>query len=152
MQNDRPGKIIRELMEKDVDQVCVLEEEAFSMPWHKESFLEMIRNPDAMYLVALGQNDEVTGCCGVRNIVMEGDISNVVVKRAERGKGTGRALMTELMIRAVEKYGIQAFTLEVRVSNTAAIKLYQSLGFVNEGIRPDFYEKPIEDAMIMWKR
>ena len=48
--------------------------------------------------------------------------------------------------------GLNAYTLEVRVSNTAAIGLYEKLGFVSEGIRPNFYEKPAEDAMIMWKR
>ena len=48
--------------------------------------------------------------------------------------------------------GIENFTLEVRVSNASAIHVYEKLGFVSEGIRPRFYEKPVEDAMIMWKR
>ena len=48
--------------------------------------------------------------------------------------------------------GVKAFTLEVRVSNEAAIHMYEKVGFVSEGIRPGFYEKPAEDAMIMWKR
>ena len=48
--------------------------------------------------------------------------------------------------------GVKAFTLEVRVSNKAAIHMYEKVGFVSEGIRPGFYEKPVEDAMIMWKR
>ncbi len=47
---------------------------------------------------------------------------------------------------------MRAFTLEVRVSNVPAIRLYESLGFVSEGIRKHFYEKPVEDALIMWKR
>ena len=48
--------------------------------------------------------------------------------------------------------GVEAYTLEVRVSNAAAIHVYEKNGFVNEGIRPRFYEKPVEDAMIMWRR
>ena len=48
--------------------------------------------------------------------------------------------------------GVSAYTLEVRISNEAAIHMYEKLGFVSEGIRPNFYEKPTEDAMIMWKR
>ncbi len=51
-----------------------------------------------------------------------------------------------------DRAGLTAYTLEVRVSNAAAIGLYEKLGFVSEGIRPDFYEKPTEDAVIMWKR
>ncbi len=48
--------------------------------------------------------------------------------------------------------GVEAFTLEVRVSNAPAIHVYEKVGFVSEGIRPRFYEKPTEDAMILWKR
>ena len=50
-----------------------------------------------------------------------------------------------------EKEGVEAFTLEVRVSNTPAIKLYEKLGFVNQGIRKNFYQNPVEDAIVMWK-
>ena len=70
---------IREMSLEDVDRVCVLEEMAFSMPWHKESFIEMIENKDALYLVADDEERGVVACCGVRSIVGEGDISNVVV-------------------------------------------------------------------------
>ena len=48
--------------------------------------------------------------------------------------------------------GITAFTLEVRKSNQVAIHVYEKLGFVSVGIRPNFYEKPQEDAVIMWRR
>jgi len=47
---------------------------------------------------------------------------------------------------------ITVCTLEVRLSNTPAIRLYESLGFKGEGVRPGFYERPVEDALIMWKR
>jgi ribosomal-protein-alanine N-acetyltransferase len=56
------------------------------------------------------------------------------------------------MMKEGQKEGLTAYTLEVRVSNTQAIHVYEKLGFVSEGIRPGFYEKPAEDAMIMWKR
>ena len=59
--------------------------------------------------------------------------------------------MAEL-IAGGQKEGIEAFTLEVRVSNAPAIHLYKKFGFVSEGIRPGFYEKPAEDADIMWLR
>ena len=144
------GLVIKPLTEEYVDQVCILEEEAFSMPWHKESFLEMIQNPDACYLVGL-LGEEVVASCGLRNIVGEGEITNVVTKASARDNGIGKQMLLQLLEEGC-KMGVEAFTLEVRKSNAPAIHLYEKLGFVTEGIRKNFYEQPIEDALIMWKR
>lgn len=144
--------IIRGLQYKDVDAVCRLEESAFSMPWHRISFIEMLENPNALYLVAVDERDQVIGCGGLRAIVGEGDISNVVVKKECRRKQIASRLMTELLKRGMEEFQLTEFTLEVRVSNEPAIHLYEKFGFRSEGIRKNFYEKPKEDAMIMWKR
>lgn len=143
---------IREMTLADVDRVCMLEEMAFSMPWHKESFVEMIENKDALYLVADDEQSGVIGCCGVRSIVGEGDITNVVVHPDFRQKGVAYKMLTQLLLRGEQDFGIKEFTLEVRYSNIGAIHLYEKLGFVSEGIRKNFYEEPVEDALIMWKR
>ena len=142
--------IIKPLTEEYVDAVCVLEEEAFSMPWHRESFLEMILNKDACYLVGIMEN-EVVASCGLRNIVGDGEITNVVTACNMRGKGIGKQMLLKLMEEGTGM-GVEAFTLEVRKSNGSAIHLYESLGFVTEGVRKNFYEDPVEDALIMWKR
>lgn len=142
--------VIKPLTEGYVDAVCVLEEEAFSMPWHKESFLEMINNKDACYLVGLVE-DRVVASCGLRNIVGDGEITNVVTSLDMRGKGIGRKMLLKLMEEGA-KMGVEAFTLEVRKSNDSAVHLYESLGFKTEGIRKNFYEEPVEDALIMWRR
>ena len=141
---------IKPLTEEYVDQVCVLEEEAFSMPWHRESFLEMILNKDACYLVGL-MEEEVVASCGLRNIVGDGEITNVVTKSSARGRGIGEQMLLKLLEEGTAM-GVEAFTLEVRKSNDAAIHLYEKLGFVTEGVRKNFYEDPTEDALIMWKR
>ena len=60
--------------------------------------------------------------------------------------------MVSAMIAEMAKEGFLEITLEVRAGNNSAIALYESLGFVQEGIRKNFYEKPTEDAIIMWKR
>ena len=91
------------------------------------------------------------GCCGYTVICNEADIDNVVVAGQYRGRGIGQAMLEELIARG-EAQGVEAFTLEVRVSNGAAIHIYEKAGFRSEGIRPGFYEKPREDAMIMWRR
>lgn len=142
--------VIRELTAADAPAVSKIEEETFSMPWSVQDFLEMVEADYAYYYVAEAEG-EIAGCCGIRNIVGEGEITNVVVAQKYRGQGIGRALM-EYMLKEAPSHGIGDCTLEVRVSNTPAIKLYESLGFKGEGIRPRFYEKPVEDALIMWKR
>lgn len=143
---------MREMTLADVNAVCVLEEMAFSMPWHKESFIEMIENKDALYLVADDEHAGVIGCCGVRSIVGEGDISNVVVHPDFRNKGVAYDMLMQLLSRGEKDFGIKEFTLEVRYSNMGAIHLYEKLGFASEGVRKNFYEEPVEDALIMWKR
>ena len=142
--------VIKPLTKEYVDQVCILEEEAFSMPWHRESFLEMINNKNACYLVGI-INGDVVASCGLRNIVGDGEITNVVTAANMRGKGIGRKMLLKLMEQGIQM-GVEAFTLEVRKSNETAIHLYEELGFVSEGVRKNFYEEPVEDALIMWKR
>ena len=120
------------------------------MPWSKESFISTIQSKDAFYVVAEAEG-EIVGCCGVINACGDGDISNVSVKESLRGKGIGKAMVSTLLTWA-ESIGVENYTLEVRAGNERAIRLYESLGFVGEGIRPGFYDKPKEDALIMWKR
>lgn len=145
---------IRKMTFQDVDQVHRLEELAFSMPWSRQSFLEVLENKDALYLVVEKDScpGEVIACCGMRSIVGEGDISNVVVHPDYRKKGIAQQMLTELLKRGAAEFGVEAYTLEVRKSNADAVSLYQRLGFVQEGIRKNFYERPVEDAIIMWKR
>jgi ribosomal-protein-alanine N-acetyltransferase len=140
----------RQMTPADVPFISRLESETFSMPWSAESFLEMIEKEDARYYVA-EENGQLLGGCGVLMIVGEGNITNVVVAPEMRNKGIGTGLL-QYMIDQGQKDGLCAYTLEVRVSNAQAIHVYEKLGFVSEGIRPGFYEKPTEDAMIMWKR
>ena len=102
------------------------------------------------YMVAEADG-EVVGCAGFTNICNEANIDNVVVAESHRNRGIARALLNELISRG-EADGVETFTLEVRVSNAAAIRVYERLGFRSEGIRPRFYEKPVEDALIMWRR
>ena len=140
---------IRRMEEGDLDQVCAIEEETFSMPWSRKSFRDTISYYHTLFLVA-ELDGEIAGYCGCYQSLEEAEITNIAVRRQLRGHGIGRRLLTELM-RLGKEQGAFAYTLEVRVSNQAAIHLYESLGFVSFGIRKNFYEKPREDAMIMWR-
>lgn len=142
--------LIREMEASDVEAASKIESEAFSMPWSARDFLEMVEADYAFYYVA-EVDGKVVGCCGIRNIAGEGEITNVVVAADYREKGIGRKMMEYMLERAKEN-GMGDCTLEVRVGNRPAIRLYESLGFKGEGVRPGFYDRPKEDALIMWKR
>ncbi len=140
----------RAMTPEDVPYISRLEEETFSMPWSPESFLQMITKEDTRYYVA-EEDGHLLGGCGLWMVAGEGNITNVAVAPRARRRGVGTGLLNYLMMEG-DREGVTAYTLEVRVSNEAAIRMYEKLGFSSEGIRPNFYEKPTEDAMIMWKR
>lgn len=142
--------IIRKIEDRDMAELAGIEAESFSTPWSEQSFRELLSIDYAHYLVA-EYDGELAGSAGMRIICNEGNIDNIVVKPSLRGKGIANALIAEL-IRTGDEMGVEAYTLEVRVSNAPAIHVYEKNGFVNEGVRPKFYEKPVEDAMIMWRR
>ncbi len=141
---------IRKLKESDIAELARIERESFSRPWSEESFRELLTLDYARYLVAAADG-EIAGSAGMRVVYGEGDIDNVVVDRKYRGNGIAKALISEL-IALGESEGIKEFTLEVRVSHAAAIRVYAIAGFTSAGVRPRFYEDPVEDALIMWRR
>ena len=142
--------IYRRMTPEDVPFISKLEEETFSMPWSASSFLEMISKEDARYYVA-EEDGRILGGCGVLMVAGEGNITNVVIAPASRNRGIGTAMLQHLMMEG-DKEGLTAYTLAVRVSNVVAIHVYEKLGFESVGVRPGFYEKPAEDALIFWKR
>lgn len=142
--------IYRRMTPEDVPVISRLEEETFSMPWSASSFLEMISKEDARYYVA-EKDGKILGGCGVLMIAGEGNITNVVIAPEARNQGIGTAMLRHLMAEG-DQEGLTAYTLEVRISNVAAIHVYEKLGFESAGLRPGFYEKPVEDAIIYWKR
>ena len=139
--------IVRRMKKKDLEQVCAIENETFSMPWSYQSILDSLLVKDNIYLVAV-ENDSVIGYCGVWVIANEGQINNIAVKKQNRNQGVG-GKMLQFLFKEGRAKQIEQFTLEVRKSNENAIKLYDKFGFVKVGIRPGFYEKPQEDAVIM---
>ena len=142
---------VRKMKKEDLDRVSQIEKECFSTPWSRDSFEDMIDNEAALYMVA-EDNGYIVANCGVIIAAGEGDICNVAVDPSYRKRGIAKLLLTRVMEEASKEMAVLSFTLEVRRSNTAAISLYEKLGFVNEGIRPGFYTSPKEDAVIFWKR
>ena len=135
---------------KDGDQKAIseIEKECFSSPWSEQAVLDSA-NSDCVF-VLFEEENEVLGYVGLQTVLDEGYITNVAVKKEHRRKGIAKALINEL-IKKLENE-LSFISLEVRLSNTAAINLYSSLGFKEEGKRKNFYEAPKEDALIMTKR
>ena len=139
--------IIRKMQPEDLAEVCKIEKENFSLPWSEKSFLESMEREDTVFLVAL-EDEDVAGYIGCYCIAGAGEITNVAVKASHR-KGIGGKLLQKLYEEGAA-LDTQEYFLEVRESNEAAIGLYLRQGFVKEGIRKNFYEKPVENAVIMW--
>ena len=140
--------IIRKMQPEDLAEVCKIEKDNFSLPWSEKSFLESMEREDTVFLVAL-EDEDVAGYIGCYCIAGAGEITNVAVKASHRRKGIGGKLLQKLYEEGVA-LDTQEYFLEVRESNEAAIGLYLRQGFVKEGIRKNFYEKPVENAVIMW--
>lgn len=131
--------------------LSLLEKDIFgSDAWSEDDFKETLCCDYAYYLVAR-DGDDVIGCAGLRNMCGDADITNVFVRKDYRRRGIAEEMLRKLMTESKE-IGVRNFTLEVRSSNDAAIRLYEKLGFRSEGVRPGFYENPKEDALIYWIR
>ena len=127
--------------------VLELERVCFSLPWSREAFLPELRDPACFWLAVLTE-DALAGYAGMRTVLDEGYISNIAVSPALRKRGFGMALVKALQ-REGAKRGLSFLTLEVRVGNREARRLYERAGFREVGLRPGYYEKPREDALLM---
>ncbi len=139
---------IRRMTEADLEQVCAIEKETFSDPWSEDDFRNSLLDDKNDYLV-VDIDGMIAGYCGFWGVIDEGDIFNVAVRKEYRRQHIGADMLKALIEKGRER-GITSFTLEVRLSNEPAIRLYEDLGFQRAGIRKDFYSKPKEDAVIMW--
>lgn len=138
------------MREEHLEQVLAIEEVSFPTPWSRNSYLrELSDNQFAHYYVCL-QGDRVVGYMGMWLIIDEAHITTIAVHPDYRGKYLGRFMLEELMARAAA-LGADKMTLEVRLSNRIAQRLYRRVGFVPAGIRKGYYTDTKEDAIIMWK-
>ncbi|MGD7045881.1 ribosomal protein S18-alanine N-acetyltransferase [Jeotgalibacillus proteolyticus] len=133
----------------DIDAVLTVEQESFSVPWKRVAFEnELTVNQFAKYLL-LVKDEEVIGYCGLWLIMDEAHVTNIAILPKLRGQKLGERLMKKVLELA-EDAGARTVTLEVRVSNDIARSLYKKLGFLDGGIRKNYYTDNQEDALVMW--
>lgn len=142
--------ILREMLVDDLDKVMEIEEAVSLVPWTKEGFFAFLTRNDVMFLV-VEEKEEILGYCGMMMVLDEGDVLNVVVRKERQREGIGNFLMQSLLRLAAEQ-GIRMIHLEVRKGNETAIRLYERLGFEQDGIRKNYYTDPVEDAILMTKK
>lgn len=141
---------VRDMQKEDIPAVCEIERQSFSLPWSAQAFEESLALPHGIFLVAECQG-QIAGYIGMYQVLEEGDITNIAVLPQYRREGVGTHLLRAMIQKAVDRE-IQDITLEVRESNEPAIRLYTAFGFESVGIRKGFYDKPRENAIVMWKR
>lgn len=139
----------REMLVEDLDQVMEIENDLISPPWTREGFFTFLLKDENMFFV-VEEKGKILGYCSMQTVLDEGDILNVAVTRERQKEGIGYFLVDSMLMLAAAR-GIHIVHLEVRESNGSARRLYQRLGFKEDGFRKNYYTEPVENAVLMTK-
>jgi ribosomal-protein-alanine N-acetyltransferase len=137
---------IREADKADVAEIVEIESGTFTDPWSLNGFNSAIESVN-MNLFVCTDGNSIYGYFVLGMACDEGELLTIAVRPGYRGHGIG-SIMIEELIRFSEENGIKQLFLEVRVSNDSARALYRKYGFIQAGIRKNFYRLPTEDAII----
>jgi [ribosomal protein S18]-alanine N-acetyltransferase len=142
---------LRRIQPRDLDGIDAIERASYPTPWSRAMFAAELRKPSALAVGAfLEETGELVGYAFVSRYVDAWHVMNVAVAPDYRRRGVA----TELLLRVFEVTSSdprRGYTLEVRVSNADAIRLYERLGFQRRGVRRGYYTDNREDALIMWR-
>jgi ribosomal-protein-alanine N-acetyltransferase len=142
---------IKRLELRDLNAIEVIERESYPTPWSRSMFAGEIAKPSSLCLGAFDTEEEIlAGYIVVSRYVDAWHVMNVAISPAYRRHGIAKRLLNQLFEQTSED-GRRGYTLEVRVSNVDAIKLYEQLGFEGRGVRRGYYTDNREDALIMWR-
>lgn len=137
---------VERMTEAHLDGVAELERLCFSEPWSREA-LKLLLGDEAVGFVCVSDG-QVLAYGGMLLAPGEGQVTNVAVHPDARRRGMGNAIV-RAMIKDARERGLTQLVLEVRISNEAAITLYERVGFYRAGVRRRFYRNPTEDAIVM---
>lgn len=141
---------LRRLEPRDLDAVEEIEQESYPTPWSRSMFGAELRKPRSLAIGAYTEEGELVGYAFVSRYVDAWHVMNIAVATGFRRRGIATMLLERLFeVTATDPQ--RGYTLEVRVSNSEAIRLYERLGFEARGIRRGYYTDNREDALIMWR-
>jgi len=142
---------IRKLKLRDLTAIEEIERESYPTPWSRSMFAGELSKPSSICLGAIDvEANRLVGYLIISRYVDAWHVMNIAVADEFRRRGIATRLMDRLF-EITSGDGRRGYTLEVRVSNDAAIRLYESLGFKARGLRRGYYTDNREDALIMWK-
>jgi [ribosomal protein S18]-alanine N-acetyltransferase len=141
----------RKLKLRDLNAIEEIERTSYPTPWSRSMFAGELAKPSSICLGAVEvDTDELVGYLIISRYVDAWHVMNIAVAPGHRRRGIARSLM-ERLFEVTARDARRGYTLEVRVSNEAAIRLYEELGFRTRGIRRGYYTDNREDALIMWR-
>jgi ribosomal-protein-alanine N-acetyltransferase len=140
---------IRALALSDLNAIEDIEHRSYDTPWSRSMFAGELAKPASLSLGAF-EGDQLGGYLIVSRYVDAWHIMNIAVSPDFRRRGIATALL-ERLFELTDDRSRRGYTLEVRVSNDGAIRLYERLGFTARGIRRGYYTDNREDALIMWR-
>ncbi len=144
---------LRRLALADLGAIEEIERRSYPTPWSRSMFAGELAKPSSICLGAFEADDEEAALVGfliVSRYVDAWHVMNVAVAPEHRGRGIASMMLDRLFDLTADD-ARRGYTLEVRVSNATAIRLYERLGFRARGIRRSYYTDNREDALIMWK-
>ena len=143
--------VIEPLTHDDIDDVLALEEVSFTNPWTRAMYLTELENGGVSFcFLARDISRRVVGFCSFWRVLDELHINNLAVLPEARRKGVASMLL-QFVVQQGVALGARRATLEVRRSNEPARLLYERFGFSVSAVRRDYYSKPVEDALILWR-
>jgi ribosomal-protein-alanine N-acetyltransferase len=131
----------------DLPDIAAIERESFNPPWSEDSLKSAMTGEHSAVLVA-DESGWIVGFAVASIAEPEAELLQIAVSSASRARGIATEML-EWTIEKLRRRGAMNIFLEVRESNAAAIALYDKLGFARIGLRRGYYEKPVEDAIIM---
>lgn len=141
--------IVRNMQLSDAEGIAALERAAFSDAWTEKGIIDTFHQQQAFTVVA-EMDEQIVGYCIVYYVLDEGEIARIAVSDSCRRQGVGRAVLNEVNNICLQK-GISRILLDVRESNDVARAFYKQYGFVEDGMRKNFYDMPKEHAVLMSK-
>lgn len=135
------------MREADLSAVAELETSAFPTPWSAGTFQRLLHNPSVEMWVA-EEEDRLLGYGVLWCVLDQAELANLAVRPSARGRGLGGRILDHLLTVARQR-NVRSVYLEVRRSNAVARRLYTGRGFQEVGLRPDYYQEPREDALVL---